>query len=272
MVLTGVNIAAEVYIRRFQLQAADNIMARKQLTQARVLKGAAGTLIVVITIAAALMTFEQVRQYGVSLFASAGVAGLVVGLAARPVLSNLIAGVQLALTQPIRLADTVVVEKETGSVEEIYATYVVVRLWDQRRMIVPLSYFIEKPFENWTHRETGLVGAVTLRADYTVPVERLRAEVERIVKASPLWDGQTLNLQVTEADDRGVELRALVSAANSGRLWDLRCALREQLIGFLQREYPQALPRRRQEAVSLSAPPLPPSGPKAESQIPDRTG
>jgi small-conductance mechanosensitive channel len=218
---------------------------------------------VVITVAAALMTYEQVRQYGVSLFASAGIAGIVVGLAARPMLSNLIAGVQLAITQPIRLEDAVLVENEMGFIEEINATYVVVRLWDWRRLVVPLTYFIEKPFQNWTREGAALIGAATIRTDYTVPVARVREEFERIVKSSPLWDRRVLNLQVTESDDRGIELRALVSADNSGRLWDLRCEVREKLIAFLQRDHPQALPRRRQDVVA-HAPPLAPGDTQGE--------
>jgi small-conductance mechanosensitive channel len=263
MVLTSLNVAADLYIRRFDIAAADNLIARKQVTQVRVLKGALGTLIVVITVAAALMTFEQVRQYGVSLFASAGIAGIVVGLAARPMLSNLIAGVQLAITQPIRLEDAVLVENEMGFIEEINATYVVVRLWDWRRLVVPLTYFIEKPFQNWTREGAALIGAATIRTDYTVPVARVREEFERIVKSSPLWDRRVLNLQVTESDDRGIELRALVSADNSGRLWDLRCEVREKLIAFLQRDHPQALPRRRQDVVA-HAPPLAPGDTQGE--------
>jgi small-conductance mechanosensitive channel len=198
------------------------------------------------------MTFEPVRQYGVSLFASAGVAGLVIGLAARPLLSSLIAGVQIAMTQPIRLDDAVVVEGEMGTVEDITSTYVVIRLWDLRRLIVPLSYFIEKPFQNWTHRGSAIVGAVTVHVDYTVPVERVREKVLEIVKASALWDGELVKLQMIEAGDHSVQLRALVSAPNASASSDLRCELREKLIAFLQAEYPHALPRSRNENVQPS--------------------
>ncbi|HEY0569403.1 MAG TPA: mechanosensitive ion channel domain-containing protein, partial [Xanthobacteraceae bacterium] len=232
-----------------------------------ILKGAITTLIVVITLAAALMTFDAVRQYGVSLFASAGVAGIIAGLAARPVLSNLFAGVQLAITQPIRLEDSVVVENEFGQVEEITATYVVVRLWDLRRLVVPLSYFIEKPFQNWTRENTALLGAVSIHADYSVPIERVREAFHDILKASPLWDGKTANLQVADSKERSVELRALVSAANAGALGDLRCEVREKLIAFLQREYPEALPRARTD-IKVFASPSPPS----ESPAPPPSG
>jgi small-conductance mechanosensitive channel len=249
-IMTAVHMAADLYLLRFRLDVADNLLARRHVTQIRVLTRTANTLIVIATIGAALMTFDAVRQYGVSLFASAGVAGLVVGLAARPVLSNLIAGVQIATTQPIRIDDGVLVENEYGTVEEITATYVVLRLWDRRRMIVPLTYFIEKPFQNWTRESTGLIGAVLLYVDYTTPVERVREKAAEIVKASPLWDGQVSKLQVTDAKDTTIELRVLASARSSGDAFDLRCEIREKLIDFLQRELPSALPRMRQEAIA----------------------
>lgn len=266
--LTSINIAADVYLRRFDISAADNLLARKQVTQVRVLKGALGSLITLITIAVALMTFDQVRQLGVSLFASAGIAGIIVGLAARPMLSNLIAGVQLALTQPIRLEDAVVVENEMGFVEQINATYVVVRLWDFRRMIVPLSYFMEKPFQNWTHESSALIGAVLIRVDFSAPVDRIRAKVHAIVEGSEIWDGRVLSVQVTDSDDISMEVRVLVSAANAGATFDLRCEVREKLLAYLQHEYPLALPRRRQEAVSSAgSPPLVPDTAGRRSRV-----
>jgi small-conductance mechanosensitive channel len=265
--LAVIYAGSDVYLSRYRLDDPGNLLARKHVTQVRILKGAITTLIVVITLAAALMTFDAVRQYGVSLFASAGVAGIIAGLAARPVLSNLFAGVQLAITQPIRLEDSVVVENEFGQVEEITATYVVVRLWDLRRLVVPLSYFIEKPFQNWTRENTALLGTVSLHADYSVPIERVREAFHDILKASPLWDGKTANLQVADSKERSVELRALVSAANAGALGDLRCEVREKLIAFLQREYPEALPRARTD-IKVFASPSPPS----ESPAPPPSG
>jgi small-conductance mechanosensitive channel len=246
---------SDVYLSRFKLDDPGNLLARKHVTQVRILKGAITTLIVVITLAAALMTFDAVRQYGVSLFASAGVAGIIAGLAARPVLSNLFAGVQLAITQPVRLEDSVVVENEFGQVEEITATYVVIRLWDLRRLIIPLSYFIEKPFQNWTRDDTALSGTVFIHADYSVPVERVREAFHEVLKGSPLWDGKPGTLQVTDSKERSLELRAIVSAADAGALWDLRCEVREKLIAFLQREYPDALPRARTDIKVFTAPP-----------------
>jgi small-conductance mechanosensitive channel len=246
--VAAVHVSAELYLRRFCLDVTDNLLARKHLTQVRVLRRAADTIVIIITIGAALMTFEPVRQYGVSLFASAGVAGLVVGLAARPVLSNLIAGIQLAVTQPIRIDDVVVVENEFGRIEEITATYVVLRLWDLRRMVVPLTYFIEKPFQNWTRESSTLIGTVMIYVDYTAPVERLREKATEIAKASPSWDGDLVKVQVTNADATTMELRIIASARSAGDAFDLRCEIREKLVDFLQREIPEALPRRRQQA------------------------
>jgi small-conductance mechanosensitive channel len=251
--LVAVDLGADLYLLRFRLDIEDNLLARKHVTQVHVLKRAVDILVVLLTAGFALMTFDSVRQYGVSLFASAGVAGLVAGLAARPLLSSLIAGVQIAMTQPIRIDDAVVVEGEWGWVEEITSTYVVIKLWDWRRLIVPLSYFIEKPFQNWTREGAAIIGSVFLYVDYAVPVERVRQKLSEIVKASKLWDGRVVNLQVSDAKDHVIELRALVSARTSPRAWDLRCEVREQLIAFLREEYPQALPRRRAE-IDLRGP------------------
>jgi small-conductance mechanosensitive channel len=247
--ITALTIAADLYLRQFRLDVEDNLLARKHVTQVRVLLRTADVLVVIITVGAALMTFEPVRQYGVSLFASAGVAGIVAGLAARPVLSNLFAGVQLAMTQPIRIDDAVIVENEWGTIEEITSTYVVVRLWDWRRMIVPLSYFIEKPFQNWTREGSTLIGSAMLYVDYRAPVDIIRDKLAKIVKASKNWDGKVVNLQVTDAKEQTVELRCLMSANSAGQAFNLRCEVREQLIDFLQKHHPEALPRHRSEVA-----------------------
>src|SRR6266702_3070816 len=251
-VLTVVDMTADLYLTRFEYDVED-LYARKHLTQVRVLARAVSTIVIVATVGAALMTFDSVRHYGVSLFASAGVAGLVAGLAARPLLSNLFAGIQIAVAQPIRIDDGILVENEFCRVEEITATYVVIRLWDLRRMIVPLTYFIEKPFQNWTRESTSLVGSVLLHVDFTTPVERVREKLIEIVKASPLWDGQTVKLQVTDAKESSVELRAIASARSSGDAFDLRCEIREKLIDFLQRELPGALARTRAQTIAAEA-------------------
>ncbi len=245
----AIDIGVEFYLRRYSIDVADNLLARKHVTQMRILQRVAKTLLVILTAAVALMSFDSVRQYGVSLFASAGAAGLILGLAARPVLSNLLAGIQIAMTQPIRVQDQVIVEGEWGTIETITSTYVVVRIWDLRRMIVPLTYFIEKPFQNWTYESTDLLGSVILHVDYTVPVERMRKKLEQIANESKLWDGKVAVLQVTDTPGSMVELRALVSARNASQTWDLRCEAREKLIAFLQAEYPHALPRHRAEVA-----------------------
>jgi small-conductance mechanosensitive channel len=252
----ALDIGVEIYLRRYSTDVADNLLARKHVTQMRILQRVAKTVLVILTAAVALMTFDSVRQYGVSLFASAGAAGLILGLAARPVLSNLLAGLQIAMTQPIRVEDQVVVEGEWGSVETITSTYVVVRLWDLRRMIVPLTYFIEKPFQNWTYESTDLLGSVILRADGTAPVDMLRRRLAEIVHESKLWDGKTAILQVTDAPANMVELRALVGARNAADLWNLRCEVREKLIGFLQRQDAGAGSSEEAEAVADAAAPI----------------
>jgi small-conductance mechanosensitive channel len=203
-------------------------------------------VIVLITVGLALMTFDAVRQYGVTLFASAGVAGIVAGLAARPVLTNFLAGIQLAVAQPIRIDDAVIVENESGNIEEITFSYVVVRLWDLRRMVVPLS-FIEKPFQNWTRTGERAYRQRIFYDDHTAPVDVIRKKLAEIVAQSKLWNGKVVSLQVSDCKDTSIELRALVSANNASATWDLRCEVREKLIDFLRREYPSALPRRRYE-------------------------
>ncbi|AJE48285.1 mechanosensitive ion channel family protein [Celeribacter indicus] len=230
---------------RYQTDDEENLTARKTLTQLRVLRQVMFFAIFLFTAGGILLTFPGVREIGAGLFASAGVAGLVLGIAARPVLSNVFAGIQIALTQPIRLNDVVIVEGEWGWIEEITATYVVIRIWDWRRLVVPLTYFIEKPFENWTRDSTNVIGAVMWRVDYTAPVDEIRAKVQEFVRESPYWDGQVANLQVTDSASDVVELRGLMSARTSPRLWELRCEVREKLLTWLQRSYPTALPRTR---------------------------
>ncbi|SIQ17101.1 Small-conductance mechanosensitive channel [Rhizobium sp. RU35A] len=250
MARTTLHIWTTVYLRRFKLDAEDNLLARKHVTQSRIMERVAATLIIALTLSAALMTFPAVRQYGVSLMASAGVAGIVLGLALQPVLKNLFAGIQLAITQPIRIDDALIVEGEWGKVEEITSTYVVVKLWDWRRLILPLGYFIEKPFQNWTREGAALIGTVMIYLDYTIPVAEIRRKVEEIARNSPLWDGQVVNVAVTDFRESVMEIRILVSAADGGRTFDLRCEVREKLMAFIQREYPGALPKVRAEAFS----------------------
>lgn len=242
---TALQIWVALHLRRFRIDVEDNLLARKHVTQSRILQQVGSLLIVAVGISAALMSFDSVRQYGVSLLASAGAAGLVLGLALQPVLRNLFAGIQLAITQPIRIDDAVIVEGEWGNVEEITATYVVVRIWDKRRLIVPLSYFMDQPFQNWTRADATLIGVVMLYVDYAVSIPDLRLEAERIVRASPLWDRDVFALQVTDFRETVTEVRILASARNAGRAFDLRCEIREHLLAYLQTDQPHAMPRHR---------------------------
>jgi small-conductance mechanosensitive channel len=250
--IAALHIGANLYLRRFRLDVHDNLLARKHNTQVRVLLRTTDAFLVLLTIGAALMSFPAVRQYGYSLFASAGVAGIVAGFAARPVLSNLFAGVQLAMTQPIRIDDVVIVEGEWGTIEEITTTYVVVRIWDLRRLVVPLSYFIEKPFQNWTRESAALTGVVYFYLDYRAPIGVIREKLKELVEQSQFWNGKSASVQVTDAKETTIEVRAIMSANDAGQTWNLRCEVREKMIDFLQREYPEALPRQRAD-VALAA-------------------
>lgn len=236
-------------IARHPVEAEDNLLARRIQTQATVLSRSAMVVIFIAGTSMALMTFPGARQLGASLLASAGVVGLVAGIAARPVFSNLIAGLQLALAQPIRLDDVLIVKGEWGRVEEITGTYVVLKIWDERRLIIPLQWFIENPFENWTRSSSQILGTVMLYLDYATPVEPLRQEAERVVKAAPEWDGRVFAVQVTDTTERAMQVRILVSAVNAGKAFELRCRVREQMLAFVAREYPQCLPQVRSIAT-----------------------
>jgi len=254
LLLRWVAVGAATVLELNPIDDPDNLVARSRLTQARVLSRSLYVVILLVGTAAALMSFPGVRQIGTSLLASAGIAGLALGLAARPVLSNLLAGVQLALTQPIRIDDVLVLEGEWGRVEEIGGAYVVVRIWDERRLIVPLQYFIEKPFQNWTRTSAEILGSVMLWVDYRLPLAPLRAEVERVCKADPDWDGRVSVVQVTDTDARAMQVRVLLSSANSARNFDLRCRMREALIAFVASKSPESLPRMRVDLMNDSGP------------------
>ncbi|WP_211643683.1 mechanosensitive ion channel domain-containing protein [Loktanella sp. SALINAS62] len=250
LLYTAMHIWAAIHLRRYHVDQEDNLLARKHITQSGILLRVASILIITIAIAAMLMTFEPVRQYGVSLLASAGAAGLVAGLALQPLLKNIFAGIQLATTQPIRIDDALLIENEWGQVEEITSTYVVVRLWDWRRLIVPLSYFIEKPFQNWTRETSDLIGTVLIYLDYTAPIDVIRNQAQQIARESKLWNGKVFNLAVTDFRPDVMEVRVLVSASSAGHAFDLRCEMREKLMSFIQGEYPGALPQTRAEIKS----------------------
>jgi len=236
-----------MYMRRYNIAAEDNLLARKHLTQTRILQRVAKVILFIVTVGLALMTIAGFRQWGVSLLASAGVVGIIAGLALQPILTNMVAGIQIALTQPIRLDDAVIVENEWGNVEEITATYVVIKLWDWRRMVLPLSYFISTPFQNWTRENARLIGSAFFYVDYEAPIERLRTAFEGIVKSSKLWDGDVQVMQVTDITERVLQVRCLASARSAGVAFDLRCEIREKLMAFMRDECREALPRDRLE-------------------------
>jgi small-conductance mechanosensitive channel len=251
-IIRSINLSREVILRRYDISEKDNLKARKIFTQFRVLENIVIFIVILVAIAIALMTFEGIRRIGVSLFASAGVAGIIIGFAAQKLLASVLAGFQIALTQPIRIDDVVIVENEWGWIEEITLTYVVVRIWDKRRLILPSTYFIENPFQNWTRVSADILGTVFIYTDYTVPVDELRSEFTRILEESDLWDGQTNVMQVTNATDQSLEIRALMSTVDSPTAWDLRVLVREKLISFLQQNYPGSLPRTRIEMTDRS--------------------
>jgi small-conductance mechanosensitive channel len=239
------HVLDDVVEQRFDISVADNLRARRVRTQVGLLRQVIAIIIVILAFGTVLMQFEGFRALGAGLLASAGVVGIVIGIAAQRPLGNMVAGVQLALTQPIRVGDAVVIEGEWGTIEEITLTYVVVRIWDQRRLVLPILQLFEHSFQNWTRTTAQIIGSVFIHVDYTAPVDAIRAELGRIVRASALWDRQVLALQVTDATDRTMQLRAIMSAANAGHVWDLRCEVREKLVDFLQRAYPEVLPRLR---------------------------
>lgn len=244
---------ADGVILQHPVNVEDNMQARRIHTQARVLARSAMVVVLITGVAMALMTFPGARQVGASLLASAGVLGLVAGLAARPVFSNLIAGLQLALAQPIRLDDVLIVQGEWGRVEEITGTYVVLKIWDERRLIIPLQWFIENPFQNWTRSSAQILGTVFLNVDYSLPMDELRAEARRLVESAAEWDGRVFVVQVTDATERTMQVRVLVSATDSGRAFDLRCHVREGLIAWMAREHPGCLPSVRHLAVEATS-------------------
>ena len=244
---------------------ADNLEARSILTQTRVLSRIAIGVILFAGVAFILMTFPRARQFGTSLLASAGLSALVLGLAARSVIGNLLAGLQIALSQPIRLDDVLIVEKEWGRVEEITGTYVVLKIWDERRLVIPLQWFIEHPFQNWTRTSSQIIGSVFLWVDYTTELEPLRAEATRLARSSKDYDGRVCLLQVVDTNERAMQLRLIVSSPSAGQNWDLRCLLREGLIGFLQRTQPHALPRVRAEVEGV--PPRALQTPSSEERL-----
>jgi small-conductance mechanosensitive channel len=248
-----IEVSSDVLAGRYRIDVADNLIARRVRTQFEMVHRIVVILVVVVTVALMLMTFPDIKHIGMSILASAGLASLVIGMAMKDTLSNIIAGVQIAFAQPFRIGDAVVVEGEWGWIEEIGSMYVVVRIWDLRRLVLPLSYFLSHPFQNWTRTSADLLGYTYIYTDYTVPVEAVRAELLRICESSPLWNKKVCILQVSDSDQHAMQLRALMDVRNSSDAWDLRCLVREKLIDFLQKNYPGSLPRYRGEFDSPHA-------------------
>jgi small-conductance mechanosensitive channel len=270
LIVLFIEIVSDVISGRYRIDVADNLMARRVQTQFQMIHRIAIVLVTVVAVSIALMTFPAIKHIGMSILASAGLASLIVGLAMKGTLSNLIAGVQIAFAQPFRVEDVVVVEGEWGWIEEIGMMYVVVRIWDLRRLVLPLSYFLDHPFQNWTRVSADILGYVYIYTDYTVPVDPLREELRRICESTPLWGGKVCGVQVTDADAHTMQIRALMDARNSGDAWDLRCLVREKLIDYLQKNYPGCLPRYRGELEGGNAEGngFRASGPPAEERAP----
>jgi small-conductance mechanosensitive channel len=245
LIVRGMNAAQAALLSRHRMDAEDNLSARRIYTQVSVIRKIIVTAVVIIATGSILMLFDPVRQFGTSILASAGIAGVVIGFAAQKTLGNVLAGIQIALTQPLLIDDIVVVEGEFGQIEEITLTYVTVRTWDLRRLVLPITYFIEKPFQNWSRVSTELLGTVILYLDYQVPLGELRKELKRLVENNPKWDRRVCGLQVTDTKQSTIEVRALVSGTDPGKTFDLRCEVREGLVEFLRRDYPESLPRVR---------------------------
>jgi len=249
LIIRGVNAVQVALMSRHRLDAPDNYSARKIFTQVSVIRKIIVTTVIIIATGSILMMFDPVRQFGTSILASAGIAGIVIGFAAQKTLGNVLAGIQIALTQPLLIDDIVVVEGEFGQIEEITLTYVTVRTWDLRRLLLPITYFVEKPFQNWSRVSTEMLGKVILYLDYQAPMGELRKELKRLVENNPKWDKRVCGLQVTDTNENTIVVQALVSAADSGKLGDLRNEVREGLIQFLCRNYPESLPRQRRVNV-----------------------
>jgi small-conductance mechanosensitive channel len=245
LVLMITDAAGEAFAAEWDISKEDNRKERAMLTKFRVMRRVWIGIVSVCTVGAVLMTFPSIRSLGAGMLASAGVAGIVLGIALRPTLETLLASIQVALTEPMSIDDVVIVEGEWGRIEEIRPTYVVVRIWDDRRLIVPLTYFINQPFQNWTRTRADITGVVTVKVDYRTPVDDVRKKVGELVEADENFDGRFWNVQITDADDRSMTLRVLCTAADASRAWNLRCAVRERLITWLQQAYPESLPRLR---------------------------
>jgi small-conductance mechanosensitive channel len=262
LLISAIRVLEDYIYHFYDLNKEDNLKERKIRTQLKFMRKLVVAIIIFVTIALVLLSFESFRKIGAGLLTGVGVGGIIIGFAAQNSLGNLLAGLQLAFTQPIRIDDVLVVEGEWGRVEDITLTYVVLRIWDQRRLILPINYFIQKPFQNWTRISADIIGTVFIYMDYSIPLEPLRTEFDRLLSQNKLWDGKVKVLQVTDAKEHTMEIRTLVSARNSSDAFDLRCFIRENLITFIQKNYPESLPKLRTDFSSKFAQAIPENLPK----------
>ncbi|RCH54799.1 mechanosensitive ion channel family protein [Mucilaginibacter hurinus] len=253
LLVSAIKVFEDYTYHVYDLNKADNLKERKIRTQLQFIRRIVVTVIVLITIAVVLLSFDNVRKIGAGLLTGVGIGGIIIGFAAQRSLANFLAGFQIAFTQPIRIDDVLVVEGEWGRVEDITLTYVVLNIWDQRRLILPINYFIEKPFQNWTRVSSELLGTVILYLDYNMQMDKLREEFDRLLGNTPLWDKRVKVIQVTDATEKTIQVRVLVSALNSSHMFDLRCYLRENLIKYIQENHPESLPANRSVLVNASA-------------------
>ena len=245
LLLNIIKIIKKTIVQNYNVDETNNLRARKIYTQFNILERIFIFVTILLAVGAALMSFQEIRDIGVGIFASAGVAGIIIGFSAQKMIGTILAGIQIAIAQPIKIDDVVIVEGEWGKIEEITLTYVAIKIWDKRRLIVPTPYFIEKPFQNWTKTSSDILGTVFLYTDYRVSFDALRAELTKILESTDLWDKEVNVLQVTDSKPNCVEIRALMSAKDSPTAWDLRVLVREKLINFLQENYPESIPRTR---------------------------
>jgi small-conductance mechanosensitive channel len=258
-----VKILEEQFYLHFDLNKEDNLRERKVRTQLQFVRKFLVSVIIIIAISVVLLSFESMRKIGTGLLTGVGIGGIIIGFAAQKSLGNLLAGFQIAFTQPIRIDDVLIVEGEWGRVEEITLTYVVLNIWDQRRLILPITYFIEKPFQNWTRVSSQLLGTVFLYLDYDTPIQPLREKLTEILEASPLWDKRVNVVQVTDTKQSSIEVRFLMSARNSSQAFDLRCIVREQMLLHIRTYFPESLPKTRvsiqseEKNYTAQMPPIP---------------
>ena len=244
-IIVAIHITKKQLLRKFDVSTKDNLRARKFYTQFNIIERIVIFIVILLAVGISLLTFDGVQEIGVSILTSAGIAGIILGLSAQKVFGTIFAGIQIAIAQPIRIDDVVIVEGEWGRVEEIKLTYVVVNIWDKRRLVLPTTYFIEKPFQNWTRNSSDILGTVFIYTDYDLPIDALREELTRLLNGTDLWDGKVNVIQVTDLTEKTMELRALVSAKDSPTAWDLRVYIREKLVEFIKENYPNSLPRSR---------------------------